>query len=91
MANYATKNFWNGYYTSGGLSYDKKNFVTTPLQPFAGNLAGAFFVDLGSGITYYTGTILNWGPITAAQRGDSLGNNFPPNYTIFSLAGPVTP
>jgi hypothetical protein len=81
MTNYPTSNFWKGYYVTGKIKWDKLGNVEFPLQPFAGLHEVLFFLNFGNGLTQ-TGEVTNWGPVTAAQRGDPPANNFPPDYTF---------
>lgn len=84
MSNYVNRNFWNAYFTSNNRQYDKKGLVELPGQPFAGKLAGTFFIDLSTGQSSFL-NVINYGPVTAAQRGAPPEQNYPPNYTIVTL------
>jgi|GEM_PF-6733589 len=86
MSNYLTPNFWRGYYLSDSLKWDKLGLVETPLQPFAGLHEEVVFLDFDSGLSSFI-EVVNWGPVTASQRGEPAANNFPPDYTYAAFLG----
>ncbi len=82
MTNYLTSNFWKGYYQHNDeIKWDLKGYVKRPLQPFAGVFEEILVLDFDTGYTY-GGGVFNWGPITYYQRGETVANNFPPDYTV---------
>ncbi len=74
IQNYPLYTFWQPWYTSSSIKYDKKGLSKLPCQPFAG-LHEPFLVyilDLGDGLfgpgESQFAQVLNWGPVTSTQR-----------------------
>lgn len=80
MTDNVNSNYWKGYYLSDKIKWDKCNLIEKPLQPFAGEQDDLFFLDFETGTTFF-GVTVNQGPVTYLQRGASVHNNFPPDYT----------